>query len=95
MILLLILIVLLIVLLGVARSAVSTIASMIVGHAPRGRPWPMPGTSTSFACGIARAVARPPDLRTSLSSVPWMTVTGIRSFASRRLRSRSATIAPS
>jgi len=45
--------------------------------------------------GIARAVARPPDLRTSLSSAPWMTETGIRSFASCGVRSRSAMIAPS
>ena len=42
----------------------------------------MPLISTSFAPGIAFAVARPPDGRTSLSSAPWMTVAGTRTCCS-------------
>ena len=40
---------------GAARRAarVASIASMISGQAPRGRPWPMPSISTSRAPGIA------------------------------------------
>ena len=37
----------------------------------------MPSMIRSFAPGIAFAVVRPPDGRTSLSSAPWMTVAGI------------------
>ena len=44
----------------------------------------MPGISTSCAPGIAFAVARPPDGRTSLSSAPWMTVAGRRQPAQLR-----------
>ncbi len=45
----------------VPRRAVSTIASITAGQAPSGRSWPMPGMTSSFAPGIARAVASPPD----------------------------------
>ena len=36
----------------------------------------MPSTIISFAPGIARAVARPPEGRISRSTVPWMTRVG-------------------
>ena len=98
-VLLLILVVVLIVRAGVAtgapaRTAVSAIASMIVGQAPRGRPWPMPGISTSRAPGIAFAVARPPEGRTSLSSAPWMTVAGTRQLAQLRACGRGRRRSP-
>ena len=62
---------------GVARPAVRATPSTRTGQSCRGMSWPMPGTSTSSAPGMARAVARPPDTWTSLSLRPWMTRAGI------------------
>ena len=45
------------------------------------------GSITSRAPGIASAVARPPDGRTSGSAVPWMTVAGTSSSARYGVRS--------
>ncbi len=71
-----------------ARAAFSTMASTMVGHAPSGRSWPIPGTTTSFAPGTARAVASPPDTWMSGSSAPWMTVVGTRTRRRSSVRSR-------
>ena len=46
---------------GAARAAVRVIASTSSGQTRWGRSWPIPGTSTSSAPGIAAAVDRPPD----------------------------------
>ena len=55
----------------------------------------MPSISTSFAPGTAFATARPPDMRTSLSFVPWMTVVGTRSCSSAGVRLGDARTASS
>ena len=55
----------------------------------------MPGISSSFAPLIALAVARPPDGRTSLSALPWMTSVGAAIARRRLVRSPEARIAAS
>jgi hypothetical protein len=35
---------------------------MMVGHSGRGKSCPMPGKLTSFASGMAAAIARPPSI---------------------------------
>ena len=55
----------------------------------------MPSIIISRAPGIAFAVALPPEGRTILSTVPWMTNVGAMIFLSVLVRSPEATIAPS
>jgi len=55
----------------------------------------MPSISSSRAPGIALAVARPPEGRTSGSCVPWMTSVGAVIVASCSRRSPEAMIAAS
>ena len=55
----------------------------------------MPGISSSFAPLIALAVARPPEGRTSLSALPWMTSVGAVMPRRRFVRSPEAMIAAS
>jgi hypothetical protein len=55
----------------------------------------MPAISSSSAPSIALAVARPPDARTSLSSLPWMTSVGAVTARRRFVRSPEAMIAAS
>jgi hypothetical protein len=51
--------------------------------------------SSRRAPGMARAVARPPEGRTSRSAVPWMTSVGAVILASAAVRSPEARIAAS
>ena len=55
----------------------------------------MPATMTSRAPGMAAAVARPPDGRTILSFVPWITTVGAVMPRSSAVRSPAARIAAS
>src|SRR5438128_654880 len=54
---------------------------MIAAHSSRGRSWPMPGKVTSFAPGIAAAVAPPPTGRISGSASPCSTSVDTRTPA--------------
>jgi hypothetical protein len=55
----------------------------------------MPSIIISLAPGIALAVARPPEGRIILSTVPWMTRVGALICRSMLVRSPDAMIAPS
>ena len=52
----------------------------------------MPGIVTSFAPGIASAVASPPDFTISGSSSPWITTVGALIERSASVRSPDAMI---
>ncbi len=60
---------------------------------PRARSCPMPGITTSFAPGIAAAVASPPETPIRGSSSPWITTVGTRISAKRSVRSPERMIA--
>ena len=55
----------------------------------------MPSIIVSFAPGMARAVARPPEGEISGSTLPWITSVGAVIRSSSALRSPEATIAAS
>jgi len=65
------------------RSASARTSSPTRGHTPAGRSCPTPGRMTSRAPGIAAAVRRAAEGRSSGSLPPCSTSVGIRSWASR------------
>ena len=76
-----------------ARCTSSAMYPASSAHSSRGRWWPMPSKITSFAPGMAAAVARPPLMSLILSSVPCLTSVGTRSSRKRSVRSPEATTA--
>ena len=70
-------------------------ASRISGHIAMGIACPIRGIVTSFAPGIAAAVALPAARRTGGSASPWMTSAGTFTVARRAVQSPDAKMARS
>ena len=79
---------------SVRYCAMSQIASNMMGHTGRGNaPCPTPCSITTFAPGIALAVATPPAGRINASRVPCMTNVGSRNCERRSVLFGAASIA--
>src|SRR5210317_446251 len=75
------------------RSPWAMTASTICGQSGTGRSWPMSSSMSSSAPGVISAVRCPPDGVMRVSSQPWITSIGTRSWLSPPARSPLARIA--